>query len=227
MLDYTISNGDCLQLLEKVPDNYVDLILTDPPYNISKDNDFTTMGRNGIDFGDWDHEADLTTWLSHAPRVLKSGGGLVIFNDWKNLPEIAKVCESKGLILKDLLRWVKTNPMPRNRDRRYIVDYEFAIWVVKKGKWTFNRQQETYQRPEFEHSILSSKKRLHPTQKPVELMEELIKIHSNENDIVLDPFMGSGSTGVAALNLKRKFIGFELDEKYFKIAKNRLEETRL
>lgn len=227
MLDYNILKGDCLQLLKKIPDKNVDLILTDPPYNISKDNNFTTMGRSGIDFGEWDHEADLTTWLSDASRVLKPGGSLVLFNDWKNLPKIAKVCESKGLILKDLLRWKKNNPMPRNRDRRYVVDYEFAIWVVKKGKWTFNRQSENYQRPEFEYPILCGKKRKHPTQKPVELMEELIKIHSNENDVVLDPFMGSGSTGVAALKLNRKFIGYELDDKYFEIAKNRMEETRL
>lgn len=219
-----IINGDCLKILKAIPDNYVDLILTDPPYNISKDNNFRTMGRNGIDFGEWDHEADLTTWLSVASRVLKSGGSLVIFNDWKNLPEIAKVCESNGLVLKDLLRWKKNNPMPRNRDRRYVVDYEFAIWLVKKGKWTFNRQNEKYQRPEFEYPIVSAKERKHPTQKPVELMEDLIKIHSNENDIVLDPFMGSGSTGVGALNLNRKFIGIEIVDEYFEIAKNRLED---
>lgn len=224
MKKYKVIKGDCLKILEEIPDNYVDLILTDPPYNISKDNNFRTMGRNGIDFGEWDHEADLTTWLSVAFRVLKPGGSLVIFNDWKNLPEIAKVCESNGLVLKDLLRWKKNNPMPRNRDRRYVVDYEFAIWVVKKGRWTFNRQNENYQRPEFEYSVVSGKKRKHPTQKPVELMEDLIKIHSNENDIILDPFMGSATTGVAALNLNRKFIGIEISDEYFEIAKNRLED---
>lgn len=184
------------------------------------------MGRSGIDFGEWDHNADLTSWIKEGARLLKSGGGMVIFNSWLNLPNIANACEDSGLIVKDFLRWEKSNPMPRNRDRRYIVDYEFALWVVKKGQWTFNRQDEKYQRPKFVYSIPNGKKRVHPTQKPIELMEELIKIHSNENDIVLDPFMGSGTTGVAALNLNRRFIGIELDDKYFDIAKNRLEEPR-
>lgn len=119
-------------------------------------------------------------------------GGMVIFNSWLNFRSIANACEDNGLTVKDVLRWEKNNPMPRNRDRRYIVDYEFALWVVKKGKWTFNRQDEKYQRPKFVYPVPNGKKRVHPTQKPVELMEELIKIHSNENDIVLDPFMGSG-----------------------------------
>lgn len=226
MSKYKIAKGDCLQKLEGVTDNSVDLIVTDPPYNISKDNRLKSMGRSGIDFGEWDHDADLTSWIKEGARVLKPGGGMVIFNSWLNLRSIANACEDNGLTVKDVLRWEKNNPMPRNRDRRYIVDYEFALWVVKKGKWTFNRQDEKYQRPKFVYPVPNGKKRVHPTQKPVELMEELIKIHSNENDIVLDPFMGSGSTGVAALNLGRKFIGIELDDKYFDIAKSRLEETK-
>lgn len=185
-----------------------------------------SANRQGIDFGEWDHNVDLTSWIKEGARVLKPGGGMVIFNSWLHLRSIANACEDNGLTIKDVLRWEKNNPMPRNRDRRYIVDYEFALWVVKKGKWTFNRQDEKYQRPKFVYPVPNGKKRVHPTQKPVELMEELIKIHSNENDIVLDPFMGSGSTGVAALNLNRRFIGIELDDKYFDIAKNRLEESR-
>lgn len=222
---FSVTRGDCLEKMEWYPDKCIDMILTDPPYNISKKNNFTSMGRSGIDFGEWDHGADLTSWIAEGARVLKPGGSMIIFNDWKNLPEIADVCESNGLVLKDFLRWEKSNPMPRNRDRRYIVDYEFAIWVVKKGKWTFNRQDEKYQRPKFVCSIPNGKKRVHPTQKPVELMEELIKIHSNENDIVLDPFMGSGSTGVAALNCDRRFVGIELDDEYFETAKSRLKAT--
>ena len=91
---------------------------------------------------------------------------------------------------------------------------------MPKGKWIFNRIDENYQRPEFRCTI---EKGLHPTQKPVKLMESLITIHSNEQDIVLDPFCGSGSTLVAAKNLNRQFIGIEKDEKYFQVAKKRLE----
>ena len=111
--------------------------------------------------------------------------------------------------------------MPRNRDRRYITDFECAIWfTMPEAKWVFNRQSDTYERPKYVGSI---EKGLHPTQKNLGLMEWLVKIHSNENDLILDPFMGSGTTGVACINTNRKFIGIELDEKYFNIARNRIE----
>ncbi|KRN10859.1 DNA-methyltransferase [Liquorilactobacillus mali] len=223
MSKYALQNGDCLVAMKKIPNESIDLVLTDPPYNIAKDNNFDTMGRSSIDFGTWDHDADILTWISDAARTLKRGGTLIVFNDWKNLGDIAKELEKSGLIVKDLIRWEKTNPMPRNRDRRYIVDYEFAIVAIKKGKWTFNRQSDKYDRSELRYPIVSGKNKFHPTQKPVELMEELILRHSNENDIVLDCFMGSGSTGIAALNLKRRFIGIELNEEYFDVAKTRIE----
>ena len=119
--------------------------------------------------------------------------------------------------------------MPRNRDRRFITDYEFAVWAVKKGgKWTFNRLSDTYERPKITCKLTSKSEKFnggHPTQKPVEVMKWLINRLTNESDLILDPFMGSGSTGVAALNTNRRFIGIELDEKYFNIAKKRIEEV--
>lgn len=123
------------------------------------------------------------------------------------------------------VRLIKTNPMPRNRDRRYITDYECAVWLVNKNaKWIFNRQDKNYQRPEFNYSVVSGKeKTAHPTQKPIKLMEELLKIHSNQEQLILDPFMGSGTTGIACLNLNRNFIGIELDPTYYNIAKTRIE----
>ena len=110
--------------------------------------------------------------------------------------------------------------MPRNRDRRYITDYECAVWFVKKGaKWTFNRQDKKYQRPKFVFGIESG---LHPTQKNLGLMQELVKIHSNQGNTIIDPFMGSGTTGVACKNLNRNFIGIEKDANYFEIASKRI-----
>ena len=93
------------------------------------------MGRSGIDFGEWDKDFDQTTWLNEAYRVLRKGGSLIIFNDWRNLGHIANFGEAIGFATKDFVRWIKQNPMPRNRDRRYITDFEFAIWMVKGGKW--------------------------------------------------------------------------------------------
>lgn len=216
-------NGDCLEEMKKIADGSIDMVLTDPPYNIARENNFSTMGRAGIDFGEWDKNADLFSYIKEAFRVTKNGGSFVVFNDWKNLGDIAKEAERVGYETKDMLRLEKTNPMPRNRDRRYITDYECAVWFVKpKEKWIFNRQDPMYQRPKFVHSI---DKGLHPTQKSLKLMEELVKIHSNEGMTILDPFMGSGTTGVACKNLNRNFIGIELDETYFNIAKQRIGDN--
>lgn len=210
LINGTAILGDALMMDLNTP---VDLILTDPPYNISRDNNFKTMGRAGIDFGEWDKDFDLFSWLKVAHKALKKGGSLIIFNDWKNIGEIAKTAEKIGFDIKDLIRWEKTNPMPRNRDRRYITDFELAVWLVKKGgKWTFNRQNNTYDRPKFKYSAPSGKERIHPTQKNVELLEELILRHTNEGDVVLDLFAGSGSTGVACIRTGREYILNEKDE---------------
>lgn len=116
--------------------------------------------------------------------------------------------------------------MPRNRDRRYITDFECAIWPVKKGaKWQFHRLNNAYQRPAFKYPVVAGASKVHPTQKPVELMEEIIKIHSAPGNLVLDPFSGSGSTGVACVNTGRRFIGIELDKRYFDIARERIEQA--
>ena len=226
---YKIYNGDCLEIMDSLIEEgiKVDCILTDPPYMIARKNNFHTMGRKGIDFGEWDKDVDLFSWLDRIPKLLSKNGSVVIFNDWKNLGDIARYCESLGLEIKDLLRWEKTNPMPRNRDRRYITDYECAIWLVnKKSKWVFNRLDEKYQRPKFEYPVVSgNEKTIHTTQKPVKLMEEIIRVHTKKDNTILDCFMGSGSTGVACMNTNRKFIGIELDENYFNIAKQRIEEA--
>ena len=121
----------------------------------------------------------------------------------------------------------KSNPMPRNINRRYVQDMEFAIWGVKKGaKWIFNKPKDTpYLRSTFETALVSGKeKNGHPTQKSLKLMQEIIKIHTNKDDLILDPFMGSGTTGEAAISLGRKFIGIEKNPEFYKLSKERIEK---
>ena len=225
---YKLINGNAIEIMKTLKDESIDAIITDPPYNISRDNNFTTMGRAGIYFGEWDKDFDLTSWIKVAEPLLKKGGNIVIFNDWKNMTNITQSLEENGFEVKDLIRWKKTNPMPRNRDRRFITDYEVAVWAVKKGaKWTFNRLSETYEIPEILGGLTPKSEKTyggHPTQKPIYVMKWLIERLTNEGDIVLDPFMGVGSTGVASKELNRKFIGIELDEKYYNIAYNRINE---
>jgi site-specific DNA-methyltransferase (adenine-specific)/modification methylase len=216
--------GDCLERMKEIPDGSVDMVLTDPPYNIARKNNFSTMGRSGIDFGEWDKGFDLFSYISECFRILEKNGSFVVFNDWKNLGDIVKFSESVGFIVKDMIRLEKSNPMPRNRDRRYVTDFECAIWfTMPKSKWVFNRQHPKYQRPKF---ICSVDKGLHPTQKSLSLMKQIVLIHTNINQVVIDPFMGSGTTGVACVNLDREFIGIEMDKDYFKIAENRIKEAQ-
>ena len=219
--------GDCLESMKGISVGSVDAIITDPPYNISRDNNFHTMGRAGIDFGEWDKDFDLTSWITVAEPLLKKGGNIVIFNDWKNMSYIVEELERNGFVIKDLIRWKKTNAMPRNRDRRFITDYEVAVWAVKKGdKWTFNRISDTYEIPEIVGGLTPKSEKYnggHKTQKPIYVMEWLLERLTEVDDIILDPFMGSGTTGITCKNLNRNFIGIELDEDYFNMAKERIE----
>ena len=140
-----IYNEDCNKLILKMikKNIKVDLILTDPPYNISRENNFKSIGRSGIDFGKWDKNFNQLSWLKNIDKIVKPGGSVIIFNDWKNLGDISKKLESKGFIIKDLIRWIKPAPMPRNVNRRYVTDFELAIWAVNPGgKWIFNRKPE-------------------------------------------------------------------------------------
>lgn len=206
----------------------IDHIITDPPYNISKDNNFNKMKnrRTGVDFGYWDRgEFDLYSWIPKYSNLLTKNGSMIIFCSYRFLSYIINILENSNMIVKDIIIWQKSNPMPRNTNRRYVQDMEFAVWSVKKGsKWVFNKPNgKSYLRSLFVTPTVSGKERtIHPTQKSIKLMEEIIKIHTNKHDVVLDPFMGSGTTGVACLNTDRNFIGIEIDKSYYEIAKQRL-----
>lgn len=223
-----VYNDSCLNILDKIPDGSVDLILTDIPYNISQDNNFKTMkdrtGRNGIDFGEWDknfNELDLKYLI---PK-LSSDGSLVSFMAFEQYSIVKKVLE-EDMVVKDRIIYEKTNPMPRNRDRRYVNNIELGVWFVrKKAKWTFNRQSEKYDSCVMKYPSESGGgfKRYHPCQKNEKMIEELVLRHSNKGDTVWDPYMGAGTTGIACKNLDRNFIGTEIDKKYFEAALSRMK----
>lgn len=220
-------HDEAISFMQSMPPDSVDLLFTDPPYNVSRDNNFQTMGRSGIDFGEWDHDFDQITWLSELYRVVKKGGSVLIWNDWKNMGDIAKELDRLGFEVKDLIRWKKLNPMPRNTDRRYVTDYEWCIWAVKKGKWTFNREGDSYLRPEYECAIVPGSKRIHVNEKPVKLLRDILRVHSNIWDTVLDCYMGSASLGEACLLENRNYIGVDNDLEMVGKARHRGEEVKL
>jgi DNA (cytosine-5)-methyltransferase 1/site-specific DNA-methyltransferase (adenine-specific) len=185
--------------------------------------------RKGIDFGDWDKNFDYLNWIKDYTSLIKPNGSIIIFCSYLFISHIIDELAKNDVDVKDILIWKKTNPMPRNIERRYVQDNEFAVWGVKKGaKWIFNKSKNTpYLRSTFETSLVSGKeKNGHPTQKSLRLMEEIIKIHTNEDQTILDPFMGSGSTGVACVKNKRKFVGIELSEEFYNLASHRIRNTK-
>lgn len=221
--------GDSTKIVKELKKNGIKVnhIITDPPYNIAQENNFTTMKnkRTGIDFGTWDNAFDVCGWIKDFVDVLDDNGSMIIFCSYRYISFIIAELERHQLDVKDILIWQKSNPMPRNINRRYVQDMEFAIWSVKKNaKWVFNKPDNvSYLRSIFKAPVVSGIEKLgHPTQKSLKVMEEIIKIHTNENDVILDPFMGSGTTGEACINNNRKFIGVEITPKYFDLCKKRL-----
>lgn len=223
-----IYHQDCIEGMKLIDDGTVDLLLTDPPYNISMRSGFHTMGRQGVDFGEWDKNFNQTEWLQLAAQKVKKGGSAIIFNDYKNITTMSDVLSDNGFTTKELLIWQKPNPMPRNRDRLYVTSIEVALWAVKGKGWTFNRQRTNYENAIFPYSTVNPRVRKHPTEKPEALIVDLLKIHSNEGDLVLDPFSGSGVISAMAYRFDRHCIGFEVDETYYKDSVERLNnEERL
>ena len=229
----TLINGDAYKVIEELKEKGITVnhIITDPPYNISQENNFNTMKnpRAGVDFGDWDRgKFDLYSWIPLYADILDKNGSMIIFCSYRYISYLIDVLESKeaNMKVKDVLVWQKTNPMPRNINRRYVQDMEFAIWAVKKNsKWVFNKTvSKPYLRSLYTAPVVNGAEKVgHPTQKSLSVMKEIISIHTNENQLILDPFMGSGTTGVACKELNRKFIGIEKDNNYFEMAKRRLE----
>ena len=221
--------------MKNIKDESIDLILTDLPYIISKKSNFDVGGAWNdsedirkrktppkTDFGEWDKiPLDLETIISEFYRVIKKGGTLISFYDIWKMQEFKDIAEQNKFKQARLLRWDKSNPMPTNSKINYLSTVsEYFTSFTKVSKPTFNSE---YDKGIYVFPICSGNERTeHPTQKPLKLMEELILKHSNTNDIILDPFMGSGSTGVACVNTNRRFIGIELDKDYYNIAKERM-----
>lgn len=264
-VDYEFKNTDGLTYLTTIKNNSIDLILTDPPYIISKDTGMNTHynkvkdnEKNNIetvkteedweeyklanniqddnnknnylkygtiygkkycvktDYGEWDNDFTIKTLEKFVKLYfdkLKNGGTLIIFFDLWKIETLKTILEKYKFKQIRLIEWIKTNPQPLNSKINYLTNCrEIALTCVKGSKPTFNSQ---YDNGIYMYPLQGGKNRFHPTQKSLQLFEELIKKHSNENDTVLDTFLGGGTTLFACKNTNRKFRGCELSKEYF------------
>lgn len=226
-------NDDCIKKMKDFSDNTFDLIYADPPYNLSGENNLTV--KNGkiskLNKGDWDIIDDINKfnneWISECIRILKDNGTIWISGTLHNYPSVAMILKKYNMwIINDII-WYKRNATPLLSRNRFAPSTEL-IWLASKNKkYKFNyeiakiinngkQMKNLWDIPATRH------KTIHPTEKPEILLERIIKIGSDEGDLILDPFMGSGTTGVVSKNLNRKFIGIEVNKEYFEIAKNRI-----
>lgn len=238
MIEQKIFNEDCISAMKNIEDKTIDLIVTDPPYNLGnfmknrdtnlhkmRDNFFAAAGWDCMLFDDW--EQSMENFFRESARVMKKGSSMIVFMAIIKVETIIRLAEKHGFYYKTTGIWHKKNPMPRNMNLHFVNSTEAWIYFTFQARTgIFNNNGKMYH-DFIETSVTPISERKygkHPTQKPEKLINLFIEILSKPNDWVLDPFMGSGTTGVVAKKAKRNFIGIELDKVYFEIAKTRIEE---
>lgn len=220
-----LMQGDCLEKMKEIPDGSVDMILTDPPYKVitgGKNNGKNKLRPKGILFNNTQLMLKIPRfedWLVECFRVLKDGCHAYFMVNYCNLIDLHQAIERSGFKVHNLLVWRKNNNTP---SQFYMKNCEYIIFARKGAAKYINDIGGSKTVHDFKNTANKS----HPTEKPVSLMEFYINNSSAVDDIILDPFMGSGTTGVACVNLNRNFIGIEFDENYFNIAKSRIEEAQ-
>ena len=260
-----VKNVDGLQYLSTVKDKTVNLILTDPPYIISRDSGmnthYNTVKKNEenkvefvktedewntykvsnqieddvnkmnymkygsiygkkycvkTDYGEWDSKFTmdmLELFVAEYYKKLRPGGTLIMFFDIWKISHLKELFEKYKFKQIRFIEWIKTNPQPLNSSVNYLTNCrEIALLAVKGGKPTFNSK---YDNGIYHYPLQGGKNRFHPTQKSLPLFEDIIRKHSNENDIVMDTFLGAGTTAIAAKNTNRQFLGCEISEEYY------------
>ncbi len=243
--------GDSTKKLKSLPDESIDLIFADPPYNLQLQRDLFRPNRTkvqGVDdkwdkFSSFQEYDDFSkSWLAECQRVLKPTGSLWVIGSYHNIFRVGAILQDLGFwILNDII-WIKTNPMPNFRGSRFNNAHETLIWAGKsqKAKVTFNYKtmkafnDDKQMRSDWRLPICSGRERLkdakghkaHSAQKPEALLRRVILSSSKEGDIVLDPFFGSGATGAVAKMLNRRFIGFEKEKKYADLARKRIKGVK-
>lgn len=244
--------GDCIEIMRSLPAGSVDMVFADPPYNLQLGGDLHRPDNSRVDAvdDDWDKFADFSSydaftraWLEAARRVLKPEGTIWTIGSYHNVFRIGTALQDLGFwILNDVV-WRKTNPMPNFRGKRFTNAHETLVWAARdrrRKQYTFNYEamkelnEGVQMRSDWTLPICTGHERIknstgrkaHPTQKPEALLFRCIMAASNPGDVILDPFLGSGTTAAVAKRLGRRFIGIERDPEYADIALERLRSVR-
>ena len=245
-----IISGDCIEAMRSLPEGSVDMVFADPPYNLQLEGELHRPNNSRVDGVEeaWDRFDDFASydrfseaWLAAARRLLKPEGTLWVIGSYHNIFRVGARLQDLGYwILNDVV-WRKTNPMPNFRGRRFTNAHETMIWCAKdrEARYRFNYEamkslnDDLQMRSDWLLPICNGGERLkdrdgrkaHPTQKPEALLHRVILASTQPGDLVLDPFFGTGTTGVVAKRLGRSYIGIERDRGYIAVAEKRLGAT--
>lgn len=247
----TIIAGDCIDVMNSLPEGSVDLVFADPPYNLQLKNNLHRPDNSKVDAVDdeWDQFSSFAAydefsraWLKAARRILKPNGAIWVIGSYHNIFRVGTALQDAGFWILNDVMWRKSNPMPNFRGKRFTNAHETMIWAGKSdaSKYTFNYEalkemnDGVQMRSDWVLPLCTGHERLknddgekaHPTQKPESLLHRVLVASSKPGDVILDPFFGTGTTGAVAKKLGRHFIGIEREEAYRKVANKRLENTR-
>lgn len=250
--DFTLYLGDSLKLLKDIPDSSIDMIFADPPYFLSSGTFTVHSGKRvSVKKGDWDLSNGVKKnfefhlqWIEECKRILKDNGTIWISGTYHSIYQCGFALQAKGFQILNDIAWYKPNASPNLSCRYFTASHETLIWAKKskKGKHVFNYKEMKYgnfpkdmmkkpdkqMRSVWSISTPPTSEKIHgkhPTQKPLELLRRVILSSTNEGDLILDPFCGSSTTGIAAYLLKRKFIGIDMEKEYLDLSKRRIEDV--
>ncbi len=243
--------GDSIEVLARLPDASVDVVFADPPYNLQLENELRRPNNTVVDAVDdaWDkfesfeaYDNFSRAWLNEARRVLKDEGTIWVIGSYHNIYRLGATMQDIGYWFLNDIVWRKTNPMPNFRGTRFTNAHETLLWCAKsrdQKRYTFNYHamkalnDDLQMRSDWSLPICSGRERLkvngekaHTTQKPESLLYRVILASSNEGDVILDPFSGSGTTAAVARKLGRRYVGIEREERYVEVARERLRSVR-
>ena len=234
-------NDDCLNILPRIKENSVDVIFADPPYFLSNGGMSIKSGKIvSVNKGEWDKKANYDnidsfnqSWLTACYKILKKEGTIWVTGTHHNIFSVYNQMILLGFKVINIIVWKKTDPPPLIFKNKFKFSHEFIIWSKKSNSYKYNNEvinmlynnniTDVWEIPAVQNN--EKKHGYHPTQKPEALLNRIIQASSNVDDLILDPFMGSGTTGFCAITNKRKFIGIEKDRRFFSIAYKRINES--